>query len=326
MQRLRDDRGAVAVLTALLLIPLLVCAALVVDIGASYVLQRQLQNAADAAALAIAQDCGKGGCGNVASTATFFATANVPYWGVTPTSDKRATSSFINDDNGTTSKVAVTIGKKTNYMFGLVIPGVNNSMLAASATASWGSVTGGTAVIPLTFWSCSFLIQTSGGSSGNPTTVLFEKSQASCPGLNLPGGFGWLDPDAGQCTATTSLAGQSPGTLESGDWWGNPGNHPPSPECNSTDFSTYLDKTVLLPLYNKAVGNGRKIYYHVNAYAAFRLTGYSFGGNLHSPTPPCSNPDRCIQGYFLKIIDRDTAFTYGAGTTGVGSEVVTLTS
>ena len=46
MRRLSGDRGAVAVLVALLIVPLLACTALVVDIGAVYVEKRQLADAA----------------------------------------------------------------------------------------------------------------------------------------------------------------------------------------------------------------------------------------------------------------------------------------
>ena len=58
---LRDDeRGASAVLVAILLVPLLGFAAIALDVGALYVERGQLQNGADAAALAIAQDCSDG--------------------------------------------------------------------------------------------------------------------------------------------------------------------------------------------------------------------------------------------------------------------------
>src|SRR5215213_11026244 len=54
MTHLRDERGAVAVLTAVLAIVLFGIAALVVDLGVARDSRRQAQNTADAAALAAA--------------------------------------------------------------------------------------------------------------------------------------------------------------------------------------------------------------------------------------------------------------------------------
>ena len=59
-----DDRGAVLVWVALMLVVLLGIGALVIDVGALYAERRQLQNGADAAALAVAADCAEGDCLN----------------------------------------------------------------------------------------------------------------------------------------------------------------------------------------------------------------------------------------------------------------------
>ena len=55
------ERGAIAVLVALLMVVLLGFAAIAVDQGMLYAQKAQMQNGADAAALAIAQDCAKRG-------------------------------------------------------------------------------------------------------------------------------------------------------------------------------------------------------------------------------------------------------------------------
>ena len=55
--RLSDERGATAVVFALLLVPVLGFAAIAVDVGSLYAERARLQVAADAAALAVAQDC-----------------------------------------------------------------------------------------------------------------------------------------------------------------------------------------------------------------------------------------------------------------------------
>lgn len=77
---LRDDggRGAVAVLVAILLGTgvLLGMAALVVDVGQLYQNRAELQNGADAAALAVAKSCAAGSCDGSIATATGYASAN----------------------------------------------------------------------------------------------------------------------------------------------------------------------------------------------------------------------------------------------------------
>ncbi|MFH5878250.1 pilus assembly protein TadG-related protein [Arthrobacter sp. NA-172] len=75
------EHGAVAVLIALLMVVLLVFAALAIDVGSMYAEKAQLQNGADAAVLAIAQDCAKNGLvtcqANAPAKAQSLAAANV---------------------------------------------------------------------------------------------------------------------------------------------------------------------------------------------------------------------------------------------------------
>ena len=67
--RLSDERGATAVVFALLLVPVLGFAAIAVDVGSLYAERARLQVAADAAAIAVAQDCSRGSCGDMLATA-----------------------------------------------------------------------------------------------------------------------------------------------------------------------------------------------------------------------------------------------------------------
>ena len=57
----RDDRGAIAVTVALSLTALLAVLAFVVDVGLLYFEKAELQNGADSAALAVAQECATSG-------------------------------------------------------------------------------------------------------------------------------------------------------------------------------------------------------------------------------------------------------------------------
>ena len=75
-RRLDGERGATAVMLALLLVPMLGFAAIAVDVGALYAERARLQVAADAAAIAVAQDCSRGNCGDMLATAQALITAN----------------------------------------------------------------------------------------------------------------------------------------------------------------------------------------------------------------------------------------------------------
>ena len=75
-RRLEHERGATAVLFALLLVPMLGFAAIAVDVGALYAERARLQVGADAAAIAVAQDCSRGNCGDMLATAQGLITAN----------------------------------------------------------------------------------------------------------------------------------------------------------------------------------------------------------------------------------------------------------
>jgi len=297
MRRLSGDRGAVAVLVALLMVPLLACTALVVDIGAAYVERQQLQNAADAGALAIAQDCAaaRAACNTMSATATSMATANAG-----------SSASAVAVRVGTT--VTVTASATVNYLFAPVI-GVFSTSVSAKSTAAWGAPVSGTSVLPITFSWCAFKAQTGGGvPTPTATSLRFSKSDGTtCTGPSgnvVPGGFGWLKPVTGtNCVVTSSI---------SGILMSDPGSSSP---CSDTFFTAQLNKTVLLPIFDKSGGTGSGAWYQVYGYAAFRLTAYKFQGN-----------NNWVEGYFLQFLAPSDAFTYGTSTVDLGARVAKLTA
>jgi Flp pilus assembly protein TadG len=308
MRRLKDDRGAVAVMVAVIMVPLLVCTALVVDIGSAYVRKRELQNAADAAVLAVAQDCAGGACGNTSSTASTFAQANV----------LSGTASAVPVVTG--NSATVTTSSTVDFTFAPVI-GINQQTVTATATAVWGSPVGGTTALPLAFSWCAFAAQTGGGvpTGTTPTTILLPKTDATaCTGPTgnpVPGGFAWLKADSTGCTSTSSITVNQTAS--------DPGRSLPS-SCSPADFVALQNKTFLLPIYDKFGGTGSTAWYHIYAYAAFRLTGYNFGGQ-YKWNAQCTGNDSCITGYFTVLVDPSNAFTYGTGTPDLGARIVTLT-
>lgn len=314
MQRLSGDTGAVGVMVALLMVPLLAFAALVVDIGADYLQKRQLQNAADAGALAVAQDCARGDCGNISLTATSLATANVR-------SGTGTTATSVLSGN----TVTVTASSVVNYSFAPVI-GIKTKTVKARSSASWGSPSGGTGILPLAFSWCSFKAQTNTGGVPVPTTtsltILLTKGAADlfpCTGPSgnlVPGGFGWLQADGTGCTSTSGISvAQTPS---------DPGRSVPS-ICRAADFTAQQNKTVLLPIFDTFGSSGSGAWYHIYAYAAFKITGYNFGGQ-YKWNAPCTGSNSCISGYFSVLVEPSEAFTYGSGNPDLGARIVKLTA
>ncbi|WP_448624071.1 pilus assembly protein TadG-related protein [Geodermatophilus sp. URMC 64] len=307
--RLAEEHGASAVLVALLLVPMLGFTAIAVDIGAVYAERARLQVAADAAALAVAQDCARGNCGDMLATASALVAANDPDVSTAPPVLSNSPMS-----------VTVTGGKPTEHWFAPVI-GVESTQVSATATVAWGAPGAGTAVLPVTFSWCEFEQQTHGGLPSSTTvhTIYFTKTSntVGCTGpsdLVVPGGFAYIDTDPGRCQATSALDNRMTSKT---------GNSVPS-DCSTADFSAWVGRTVLLPLFDLAGATGNNAWYRVFGYAAFKITGYSLGGQYKTSPAPCGGNDRCISGYFTRFVDLSDRFTYTDDGPDLGASILRL--
>ncbi len=306
-RRVRGERGAAAVVLSLLMVPMLGFAAVAVDIGALYAERARLQVAADAAALAVAQDCARGACGDMVATASAMVAAN--------DAGASAAPPVLQTDP---LRVTVDGSTPVQHFFAPVI-GYDSTRVSASATVAWGAPGAGTAVLPLTFSWCAFSQQVGGLSSTTPATVLFTKTDGTgCTGPSgnaVPGGFAYLDTDPGRCQATSARGQRSPSST---------GNSVPSP-CSGADFSAWLGKVVLLPLFDDAGGTGDNAWYHVSGYAAFKLTGYHLGSSHFSTSPqPCTGNARCVAGHFVRYVDLSERFTYTSDAPVTGASILRL--
>jgi hypothetical protein len=304
-RRLTGERGAVAMVVALLLVPIMGFAAIAVDVGSLYAERARLQTAADAAALAVARDCALGACGNTQATAQQLVTANV--------GDGSAKPPVL-----TSNSVTVTGNEPVEHWFAPVI-GHDSSEVSAVATVAWGAPGGGTAALPLIFSKCEWDAQTGGGlpSTTAERTIFFPKTSATgCTGSNglfVPGGFVWLKTNPNSCDATSKRGGLA----ES-----EPGNNP-SQTCTTGDFTELQGKTVLLPIFDRSGSTGTNAWYHVYGYAAFTITGYFFGGQ-YKWNAPCGGNDRCIKGYFVQYVEPSDAFFYDSTAPSLGAWILRL--
>jgi hypothetical protein len=127
-----------------------------------------------------------------------------------------------------------------------------------------------------------------------------------------------VDPDAGTCHATHSLDQE----LQSSTGVSLPNG------CTKADFDAWLDRTVLLPLFDEVGGTGTNGWYRVYGYAAFRLTGYAFNGTNRSATVVCgpgTNPSvRCITGYFTRFVELSDVWDYSPDAPQLGSSILRL--
>jgi hypothetical protein len=217
-------------------------------------------------------------------------------------------------------RVTVTGSDPVQHWFAPLI-GHDSTRVSATATVAWGAPDSGTAVLPLTFSWCEFSQQTGGGLPSGTTvrTIYFTKTSntVGCTGPShniVPGGFAYLDTPAGTCTAASARNQRS---------YSSTGNTPPN-TCSPTYIASWVGRTVLLPLFDDSGGTGANAWYHVYGYAAFKVTGFAFGGQFSTSPRPCSGNGRCIAGYFTRLVDLSDAFSYSPDSPDLGASVLRL--
>jgi hypothetical protein len=277
------EDGAVAVITALFMVVLLGIAAIVIDIGMIYAERFELQNGADAAALAIAQDCAVGNCDDASATATRLAGKN--------SHDGVSAATAVISGNSVTVRTSTATPDGTNaiqHWFAPVL-GIKSTSVEAVAKASWGSPSKAT-VFPFTAPRCMF--------DSAPTNVdLWITSTSTCTGAGgktLPGAFGWLDEDGKKsCRASVDVDQIIDGA---------PGKSGPQ----NCDIDGQI---ILLPVYESASGQGNNVSYVIAGFAAFKVTAHSWPSEQRSE-PGCS---QCtgIKGKFITLVSLADLQSYG---------------
>ncbi|MGF9662665.1 Tad domain-containing protein [Arthrobacter crystallopoietes] len=326
------ERGASAILVAILLVVLLGFTALVVDVGRLYAEEAQLQNGADAASLAIAESCARGSiCDQSRADLMAVQYAN----GNANDGVSAVISAPLGHGQVTVNLTSQNLGASSGELpllfapvFELLDPArdYDSAIVSASATATWGGPYSGTPFVPVAFGRCEFdlsgslrMIQTHGSndcSSRNPS------------GASLPGGFGWLTTD-GTChpsllkvSDTEFIADSSTGA-------------PPPNGCDGFFNKNKLQgKTVIIPVFDYATGTGSSGTFVIKGWAAFELWGW----NLPSAKPdakvdppagmgykvPGSNSTKGLIGRFVKFVATDPSLTLG-GTDAFGTSIIRLT-
>lgn len=312
-----DERGVSLIFVTLSLVVMIGLVAFAVDTGALYQERRELQNGADAAAIAIAEDCAltPASCVQATANATAAAYADANAGDAATAVDEvdlDAGAKTVQVDVSTETSSGGTIFKP----FFAQVMGFSGSTVHATASAAWGFPSG-LATFPLIISECEWERETNFGADlhpsdvippvGTPTTLYFHTGNGGqwhdpCAAVagqdtdgdgKLPGGFGWLDTGGGDCVAD----------VDENDWvYTDPGSSP-SNGCSASEVEDLiLDQIIFVPWFNDIDGTGANGQYHVAGFGAFYVTGYNFGGQYKEPhgAVPCSGQLRCLEGYFME--------------------------
>lgn len=322
------ERGASGALVAILMLAMIGAGALAVDAGQIYAERAQLQNAADAGALAGVDLCAESGCTQADADALAAALAD------SNSNDTKSTVQSV--DLSVAGQVSVTTSTKdgsTNAGFlSKMFASVLNAPAAtvgATATAKWLYPTKGISVLPLTFATCEFeddgmphKILTQGGGSG----------AQDCNGVNpsnqiIPGGFAWLDPDGNTGCKVTAEVGQ----------WSQTSAGAAVPNgCidlfNPSINPTLADSTVALPVYKYTCDgmpaaqfgscSGSSVQYYIEKWAGFKLQAWNLTGQAkYDPTNVFSGSEKGLYGTFVGYSADPNLFS-GGSTTPNGNVIV----
>lgn len=315
MQRLGNrletgEQGAAGVLVAVMMLVLLGAGALAVDTGQIYAERAQLQNGADASALAVMDLCsGSGGCTqpNADSVATALADSN--------SNDGKSTVHSV--DLSIAGQVTVTTSTKdgaTNAGFlskmfasALNAPPVT---VGATATAKWRYVTKGVSILPLVFAPCEF------EDDGMAHKILIQGGGQDCNGLNpsnqaYQGGFAWLKPNGTEpCEVIAEIGSYSDGSSGAAVPSGclelfNPAINP-----------GLAGSTVAVPVYSNTNGlTGSNAKYMIEKWAGFKIQAWSLTGQAkYDPANVFSGSEKGIYGTFVGYSADPSLFTGGSAT------------
>jgi Flp pilus assembly protein TadG len=350
----RDDRGAVAVLTGLLIgTVLLGLGTLVIDVGQLYRERAELQNGADAAAIAVAKSCATGSTCDTA-LATQYANENASALTGGTAAVTLVCGSFSGLSTCPASTGAITdcpsppansqgyvdVHTATLTSGGATVIGpvlartllgssYTGTRVLACAQASWGGPSSGNTVA-FAISACSWDSWTSTGTNFAPAPPTVPASSydhqlnlanlgnttgcsAESSGSDGAGAFGWAVDQTGSCGIFTDTATFPAATGVAA-----------GATCQSALSSAQSSRrAILIPVYTKVTGTGSNTVFTLKGFAAFVVTGYSLPGFYASDWLKNSNNNcsyKCIDGYFTKALISGTSSGGGTylGASGLG--------
>lgn len=284
------EAGQSIVLIAFLLVALLGIAALVFDGGTAYAKRRQMQNAADSAALAGARQLAR-----VASDSTI--NSAIRDYAITRNGADTYTATYypggqaLGTGSVPTGATGVTVNTRGSFQtFFLSVLGGNGGAVGAASTSAYGNIGGistvNGGVYPIarscnqsSLSLCGFQIGQSydiwqGGGSGNLGWLTWngDGSASALEAALLPPGTAsqYRDPVSGSTqlqvggwvSGSSGVSGTA-GVKNQLDYWVSQGR---------------VGNPMLMIVYDQSTGSGSSVRYRVAGFAAFNLTSYDLTG------------------------------------------------
>lgn len=332
VHRANGEHGAIAVITALSLVVLLGFAAIAIDVGMMYEERAQLQNGADSAALAVAQNCIEVplSCSSAASEIAGVIARDNTRDGLSdvaslnfPASNSVRVQTQADDGKAGAGRLALSFAP---------LLGVQDTAVSADATVSWGGPGTGPATLPIAVSHC----QTVNAFKLSGTKIVLDiTGKSPLPGCThqgkeVSGGFGWFrqgaDAKCGEKLSYEKVVFSEPGN----DF---------ADSCDDVLrglLNKTIDSTLLLPVYDRTEGNGNNATYHIAGWIAFEILGWNFGGNAplsnvdktnirqYANEKLCTGDCRGLIGTFVRYASIDELYTDNGPLT-YGAAVVKLT-
>jgi Flp pilus assembly protein TadG len=301
-----DERGAVAVMAAIVMVLLMGLAALALDSGNGWQTRRSLVTATDAAALAAAETYAQNGNG-CSGVPSMFVGANVSSASVTA----------CNRTDLGPGAAAVTVQAKVplHYTFAGII-GVGDRDVHSSTTAAYGQPLGVTGLRPLGLCNASVGYAqwlASGMTTPFTVTINYSKGSPGDCGANVPGNWGVQDFDGGANSNNDTknwIQNGYPGLVTA------PGSIPGDTGAFSNSLASALATLVAsgeafqLPVFDSASGNGSNAQFHVIGFVSVVLVDFQANG---------SEASRWIRVQFVSHVAQGTCCAHGSDT---GTRVV----
>jgi Flp pilus assembly protein TadG len=316
----RDERGAIGVLVGVLIGGgvLLGMGALAIDVGQLYQNRAELQNGADAGALAVADSCALGSCST--GIANQYATGNASRltgnnagvdlvcgsgsgMAVCPGTTGAPYDCPANPSAGT-NYVDVHTSTRTASGSTLLPPVLARTLLGnrgyagtnvkACAQAEWGAPTSAN-TIAFTISACSWYVYTNNGATFAqpppypPNTVpdpsldhiVFEHGSQGSKTTGCPP-YQPSGQDAPGNFGWTTDSGNCSVTINNSSYGGNTGASA-SGDCQTVLQNDQANKAlVYLPVYSAISGTGNNVTYTLLGFAAFVITGYHITGSFQA--------------------------------------------
>ena len=362
----RDERGAIGVLIAVLIGGgvLFGLGALAIDVGQLYQNRAELQNGADAGALAVADSCALGTCAT--GLANTYATGNASKL----TGNQAGVDLVCGSGTGLSACPApgtapyncpanpaggtnyVDVYTSTRTPSGSLLPpvfartllgnsGYSGTNVKACAQAEWGNPSSAQ-TIAFTISACSWYVYTNNGTDF-ATPPPYPPNAVPAPSYDhILYEHGSTNSTTSGCPEDNASGADGPGNF---GWTtdpgancsvviGNSGTYPGLTgqsglaNCENAIAAAQANRSlVYVPVYSTAVGTGSGLTYTLLGFAAFVITGYHITGSFKA-NDWLNSANDCTGNLFCI----DGYFTHGLipstgglGGNGLGASIVTLT-